>query len=168
MQEISFKISDNLNIMQGRAARFLHAMGKLGFKNVSQLARKTGLNRSTAYYLARGGKPSEATSKILYNIGFNTIWLETGEGPVTLLSDTNTSGAGQYRVQNKGIVLKINETMVTYDRKGAAEKKQLIMELDPRDFFPLVIETLPQLTDNELSALKTTIENMLKGRIDGP
>jgi len=104
----------------------------------------------------------------LYNIGFNTIWLETGEGPVTLLSDTNTSGAGQYRVQNKGIVLKINETMVTYDRKGAAEKKQLIMELDPRDFFPLVIETLPQLTDNELSALKTTIENMLKGRIDGP
>lgn len=152
------------DLTRERAERFSRALKKMGFKNISQLARQSGLSRSTAYYLAKGGKPNESTSRILYNIGFNTIWLETGEGPITLVTDPGHSEPNQYRVGNKGIVLKINEDVVAYERKDAGQKRNITMEIGPRDFFPLILETLPQLTENELKALRTMIEMILTGK----
>jgi DNA-binding phage protein len=161
LQEESAKNLNKSDLADGRAERFFQALKKLGFKNISQLARQSKLSRSTAYYLAKGGKPSEATSKILYNIGFNTIWLETGEGPVTLVNTAGNAEANPYRVRDQGIVLKVSEEMVAYERK---DSQQITMEIGPRDFFPLILETLPQLTDNELKALRAMVDVMLKGR----
>lgn len=125
----------------------------LGYETASRFAKNTEISHSTAYNLAKGGKPNAKTRYILSEMGANIDWLIEGKGESPL------TGKEESRVKD-------------YEYPSIKEKPAMYGQRYPRDFmgsksesdsFRTVMELVSKdLDKKQLIILQAFIQDILE------
>lgn len=146
---------------------------RLGYKNIADFSRKTGINQSTVYALINGQikKPGGSTLEILYKNGINANWLITGEGEPTMTSETNREvkysqpgPAGERLLDQEGqadthqeIAQKLQKTL-GHDMR---EKPVQTVSFNRQDVFNLVVRAMLRMEQEEIYEIKVLAARLL-------
>lgn len=135
---------------------------KLGYRNVTQFAEKTGIRRSTVYAIIKNNStPQLENMELLEKAGINTDWLLTGKGEMFL----DDQGLAQYDQSppGKGAAVHDIKTGVGNMQKYA-RMRQRGESVNNKEIFDAIVMVLQYLSNDFLYALKVLLNQELQKR----